>query len=44
LDESLRRIYYDTVIHSKDSLAMLIKLVGSDRVVFARKTRARARP
>ena len=33
-DESLKRIYYDTVIHSKDSLAMLIKLVGSDRVVF----------
>ena len=33
-DESLRRLYYDTVIHSKDSLALLIKLVGSDRVVF----------
>lgn len=33
-DESIKRIYYDTVIHSKDSLAMLIKLVGSDRVVF----------
>jgi OH-DDVA meta-cleavage compound hydrolase len=33
-DESLRRMYFDTVIHSKDSLAMLIKLVGSDRVVF----------
>ena len=33
-DESLKRLYYDTVIHSKDSLAMLIKLVGSDRVVF----------
>jgi predicted TIM-barrel fold metal-dependent hydrolase len=33
-DESLRRLYYDTVIHSKDSLALLIKLVGSDRVLF----------
>jgi predicted TIM-barrel fold metal-dependent hydrolase len=33
-DESLKRIYFDTVIHSKDSIAMLIKLVGSDRVVF----------
>jgi predicted TIM-barrel fold metal-dependent hydrolase len=33
-DQSLRRLYYDTVIHSKDSLAMLTKLVGSDRVVF----------
>jgi len=33
-DESLRRLYYDTVIHSKESLALLIKLVGSDRVVF----------
>jgi OH-DDVA meta-cleavage compound hydrolase len=33
-DDSLRRIHYDTVIHSGDSLAMLIKLVGSDRVVF----------
>lgn len=33
-DESLKRLYYDTVIHSKDSIAMLIKLVGSDRVVF----------
>ena len=33
-DESLRRLYYDTVIHSRDSLSLLIKLVGSDRVVF----------
>lgn len=33
-DESLRRLYYDTVIHSKESLSLLIKLVGSDRVVF----------
>lgn len=33
-DEGLKRLYYDTVLHSKDSLAMLIKLVGSDRVIF----------
>jgi predicted TIM-barrel fold metal-dependent hydrolase len=33
-DEGLKRLYYDTVLHSRDSLAMLIKLVGSDRVVF----------
>jgi len=33
-DDSIKRIYYDTVIHSKDSIAMLVKLVGSDRVVF----------
>jgi hypothetical protein len=31
-DASLRRLYYDSVIHAKDSLAMPIKLVGSDRV------------
>lgn len=33
-DESLRRLYYDTVIHSRDSVAMLAKVAGSDRVVF----------
>ena len=33
-DDSLKRLYYDTVIHSKDSIAMLVKLGGSDRVVF----------
>jgi 4-oxalmesaconate hydratase len=33
-DESLKRLYYDTVIHAKDSIVMLAKLVGSDRVVF----------
>lgn len=33
-DESLRRLYYDTVLHSKESLSLLIKLVGSDRVLF----------
>jgi 4-oxalmesaconate hydratase len=33
-DDSIKRIYYDTVIHSRDSIAMLVKLVGSDRVLF----------
>jgi OH-DDVA meta-cleavage compound hydrolase len=33
-DASLRRLYYDTVIHTRGSLALLIDLVGSDRVVF----------
>src|SRR5258708_7344494 len=33
-DEGLRRLYYDTVLHSKEALAMLIRLVGADRVVF----------
>jgi predicted TIM-barrel fold metal-dependent hydrolase len=33
-DDSLKRLYYDTVIHSKESIAMLVRLVGSDRVVF----------
>jgi Predicted metal-dependent hydrolase of the TIM-barrel fold len=33
-DESLRRLYYDTVIHARESIEMLVRLVGSDRVVF----------
>ncbi len=33
-DESIKRLWYDTVIHAKDSIAMLSKLVGSERVVF----------
>lgn len=33
-DASLRRLFYDTVIHTRDSISMLVKLVGSDRVVF----------
>ena len=30
----LRSIYYDTVLYSKDSLALLIKTVGADRCMF----------
>ncbi len=33
-DDSLRRLYFDTVLHNRNSLEMLIKLVGSDRVMF----------
>ncbi len=33
-DDSLRRLYFDTVVHNRNSLEMLIKLVGSDRVMF----------
>jgi 4-oxalmesaconate hydratase len=32
--ERLRNIYYDTVLYSKDSLALLIKTVGADRCMF----------
>ena len=33
-DESLKRLFFDTVIHARDSIAMLVKLVGSSQVVF----------
>jgi 4-oxalmesaconate hydratase len=32
--ERMRNIYYDTVLYSKDSLALLIKTVGADRCMF----------
>jgi predicted TIM-barrel fold metal-dependent hydrolase len=32
--ERMRNLYYDTVIYSSDSLALLIKTVGADRCVF----------
>ncbi len=32
--ERLRNIYYDTVLYSSDSLALLIKTVGADRCLF----------
>ncbi|SED32870.1 4-oxalmesaconate hydratase [Rhizobiales bacterium GAS191] len=32
--DSLRRIYFDTVLYSEDALAMLIKTVGADRILF----------
>ncbi|MBE3557444.1 MAG: amidohydrolase [Firmicutes bacterium] len=33
-DESLRHLYFDTCNYSKDSLELLIKTVGADRVLF----------
>lgn len=33
-DQSLKRMWFDTVLHSRDSIALLVKLVGSERVVF----------
>jgi 4-oxalmesaconate hydratase len=32
--ETLRNLYYDTVLYSSDSLALLIKTVGADRCLF----------
>jgi predicted TIM-barrel fold metal-dependent hydrolase len=32
--ERMRNLYYDTVLYSKDSLALLIKTVGADRCMF----------
>jgi 4-oxalmesaconate hydratase len=32
--ERMRNLYYDTVIYSSDSLALLIKTVGADRCLF----------
>ena len=33
-DESLRRLYFDTVLYNKESLELLFQLVGSDRCMF----------
>jgi 4-oxalmesaconate hydratase len=30
----MRNLYYDTVLYSSDSLALLIKTVGADRCLF----------
>ncbi len=32
--DAMRNLYYDTVLYSKDSLALLIKTVGADRCLF----------
>jgi predicted TIM-barrel fold metal-dependent hydrolase len=32
--DTLRNLYYDTVLYSSDSLALLIKTVGADRCLF----------
>ena len=33
-DESLRRLYYDTVLYNQESLEFLFRIVGSDRCLF----------
>lgn len=33
-DDSLRRLYFDTVLYSKESIELLIRVVGADRAVF----------
>lgn len=33
-DESMRRLYYDTVLYSQESVELLIKVVGADRCLF----------
>jgi predicted TIM-barrel fold metal-dependent hydrolase len=33
-DEDLRQMYFDTVLYNQESLELLIKICGSDRVVF----------
>jgi 4-oxalmesaconate hydratase len=33
-DESLRRLYFDTVLYNQESIELLLKIVGIDRVVF----------
>jgi predicted TIM-barrel fold metal-dependent hydrolase len=33
-DQSLRHLYYDTVLYNQESLELLIKVVGADRCLF----------
>jgi len=33
-DESLRRLYYDTVLYNQESLDFLFRIVGTDRCLF----------
>jgi predicted TIM-barrel fold metal-dependent hydrolase len=33
-DESLRRLYYDTVLYNQESLDFLLRIVGTDRCLF----------
>lgn len=33
-DEDLRKLYFDTVLYNKESLDLLFKIVGTDRVMF----------
>jgi 4-oxalmesaconate hydratase len=33
-EESIKRLYYDTAVYTKDALELLIKTMGSDRLMF----------
>ncbi len=33
-DESLRRVYFDTILHSSDALAYLVRVAGADHVLL----------
>ena len=33
-DDSMRRLYYDTVLYDGEAMELLIKVVGADRVLF----------
>jgi 4-oxalmesaconate hydratase len=33
-DESMRRLWYDTVLYNKESIELLLKIVGTDRCMF----------
>ena len=33
-DESMRRLYYDTVLYDGEAMELLIKVVGADRCIF----------
>lgn len=33
-DDDLRRLYFDTVLYNRESLELLFRIVGTDRVVF----------
>lgn len=34
-EESIRKLYYDTALYTKDSIELLLKVVGPDRCLFA---------
>lgn len=37
-DQGLRRLYFDSVLYSRESLELLIKVVGAERVLFGTET------
>ena len=37
-DEALRKLYFDTVLYSRESLDLLFRVVGTDRCMFGTET------